>query len=216
MKEGKGINKKIRCFLGGGGALLTTFSSLGVGFASWNFTPQIYACLKVSADDVETQDLLSFNSKSGNASFSKYGFIDSEGQITDVYTFSYCFVLNQSVARQANYVIDDSLIFDFQFSNLYSGGKFIYLFSASYLIATLNIVYGGVATSDANVDYSENRLSSSVQVPNITDADSEILTMNLTLRYVDENSSKTKAYFEGLPSDADFSFRLSVEAKRQS
>ena len=114
----------------------------------------------------------------------------------------------------ASYVNNDNVSFDLSLSNGNDQSKFIYLFRNGYLNADFSVFYNNKSTAISKGSYSGNFVTSSVGVSNVTDADKEAFTVNVSLSYSSDNYDRMKAYLSSAPSNTDFSFTLSVEVTK--
>lgn len=200
---------------GGGLLLLSSISLVSTGFSAWTIGivgNSAEAQMSVGAADVE--NMITFDSKSGDVCFSKYGFVDSEDKITDSYTFSYSFILNQAAARSAGYINNSSLTLKISLLDGDTVSKFIYLFRNGYLTANFGIIYNNINVAAAKGTYSGDYILASAIIPNVNDLEKELFCIDLTLNYVTTKSQYIETFFNTLTSDAIFSFSLCVEAQK--
>lgn len=213
----KNINRRPRTniFKKCGGVLLSlcNISLIGVGFSSWVIRPLSGANVNidVSVSVVDTDSMLNFISSSSSASFSKYGFVNYDGSLTDTYTFVYSFTLNQKLAKSAGYIDNGNTKFKASFSDENKNSKFIALFEKQYIGLDTKINYNGQLTQSYNGSHSGHYVTSVIELNGINDNFEETIELQVNMTYISSKLTAIQQYFSSLSSRDKFSFNLDFE-----
>lgn len=205
---------KIPAWISGGGVLFLSSACLfAVGFSAWTFGGSINGSgdLTVRADDVD--NVLIYKSKSGSATFSKYGFVVG-GELVNSYTFVYDFTFKQAIAKSANIITNNEVNFSVLASNGSDASNFIYMVKNGYVSSDVFFTYNGADTAKTAMTFANNSLSCSAKLSGVTDTETETVRLHFGMTYTTDNAklNTLARYFSGLPINTDFSFSIGLEA----
>lgn len=213
MKDAIGRLRK-NIFKKFGGRLLLSLSSIsliGVGFSSWVIGPLSGADVNIDVSVADIDSILNFISSSSNVSFSKYGFVNYDGSLTDAFTFVYSFTFNQKLAKSAGYINNTNTKFKASFSNENANSKFIALFRKQYIWLDTKINYNGQLTQSYNGIYSGNYVTSLIELDGINNNFEETIELQVNMTYVSSKFTAIQQYFSSLSFNDNFSFNLDFE-----